>query len=121
MFKKKEITRRDYDDDVRQAMIQAQKQSDDPVEQFLWLKNNDDLNPKQKIINMVDLIQANFNVHMNKEMSLYDGYIDMLMRSIGDALSDMQEDLPGGVYNYIKKNAENTLEEIIKQGNNERN
>ena len=120
MFKKeKKITHRDKDEGVKEALIKAQQYSDDPVEQFLWLKNNTELSAQQKVINMVDLIQMNFNVHTNKEIKLYDGHIDMLMRAFGDALRHMQEDLPSGVYTYLKNKSEDTLEDIIKQKTND--
>lgn len=116
MFKrKKKITHRDYDEDVRLAMMEAQRHSEDPMEQFLWLKNNRELNPKQQILNMVNLIQMNFNVHTSNKVTLSDGHIDTLMRAMGDSINHMQEDLPWGVYNYIKKNSEDALEEIMKQ------
>lgn len=39
MFRKKvEITRRDHDEGVMEALTNSQKVSKDPLEQFLWLK-----------------------------------------------------------------------------------
>lgn len=122
MFKKKtEITLRDFDEGVRESLFEAQEQSKDPLEQLLWVKNNQDLSYQQKIINMIDLVQNNFNLHDKTEIQLTDGHIDLLTRAFGDSLRHMQEDLPEGVYRYIYSNAERTLEEIMKQkyGNNQ--
>lgn len=113
--KKKKITRRDFDKGVRESLFEAQEQSENPLEQLLWVKNNQELSHQQKIINMIDLVNMHFNLHENIEIQLTDGHIDLLTRAFGDSLRHMQEDLPEGVYRYIYSNAERTLEEIMKQ------
>ncbi|ASK26247.1 hypothetical protein ABC970_22310 [Bacillus licheniformis] len=113
--KEKTITYRDSDPGVREALINAQMQSDDPYEQFKWLKENRELTNQQSVIGMVDLVQMNFNVHQGEKVVLSDGEIDCLMRGLGDALRHMQKDLPEGVYRYIKINIEDALEHAIKQ------
>lgn len=116
MFKKnKGITHRDYDNGVRESLFEAQEQSKNPMEQFLWVKNNQELSYQQKIINMIDLVQMNFSIRDNTEIKLTDGHIDLLTRAFGDSLRHMQEDLPEGVYRFIYSNTEKTLEEIMKQ------
>ena len=114
MFKNK-ITHRDEDRGVNNAIMESQKQSESPYEQFLWLKDNKDLTDQQTVHGMVELVQQNFNVHTGKKVSLTDGDIDVLMRGLKDALKHMQKDLPQGVYNYIRNNIEDTLEKVIKQ------
>lgn len=108
------ITYRDEDQGVNNAIMEAYKQSENPYEQFLWLKNNKNLTDQQSVHGMVDLVQQNFNAHTGKKVSLTDGEIDLIMRGFKDALKHMQKNLPQGVYNYIKYNIEDTLEKIIK-------
>lgn len=116
MFRKEnKITYRNYDEGVDEALVNAQKQSDEALKQFQWVKNNEDLSYQQKIINMVTLIQMHFNSHTFEEIKLNDAHIDLLFRGFLDALSHMQEDLPEGVYKYIYSNTVHTLEEIMIQ------
>lgn len=116
MFRKeKKITYRDRDEGVVESLVEAQKHSDEPLEQFLWVKNNQDLSYQQKIINMVALTQLHFNSHTFEEIKLNDAHIDLLSRAFLDALGHMQEDLPEGVYKFIYSNAADTLEEVMKQ------
>ncbi|MBG9812376.1 hypothetical protein ABD68_12450 [Bacillus endophyticus] len=113
--KEKEITYRDTDSGVREALIGAKNHSNSPYEQFLWLKNNKELSSQQSTIGMVELAQMNFNVHKGETIHLNDGEVDYLMRGLGDALRHMQEDLPEGVWHYIKSHIEDSLEHAIKQ------
>ncbi|MEK4448660.1 hypothetical protein N1I81_22760 [Bacillus sp. FSL M8-0052] len=113
--KEKAITYRDSDPGVQEALMKAQMQSDDPYDQFKWLKENKELTSQQSVIGMVNLVQMNFNVSQGEKVVLNDGEIDWLMRGFSDALKHMQKDLPEGVYRYIKNNIEDALEHIIKQ------
>src|SRR5699024_251847 len=92
---------REDDKGVKESLYKAQEYSDDPLEQLNWINEHDEVTYKQKVMNMASITQVSFNNPEHKEIKLSCNDIDSLKRRFIDALSNMQEDLPEGVYHYI--------------------
>lgn len=109
------VTRRGNDEGIKESLYEAMEQSDNSMKQLMWVNNHEKLSYKQKVMNMVDLVQREFHNPKDNEIKLTNNHIDFLMRGFKDALEHMQADLPEGVYKYIYTRIDKTLISIMKQ------
>lgn len=113
-------TKRDNDSDVKGLLVKAKSQSDDPYQQFRWLRQNSELSKKQSVKGMVDWLQDYFSNHEG-EITVADGSIDRLMRGFGEAMNRMQENTPEGVYAHMYHDLQDILDDIVKKRYNREN
>ncbi|UYZ01171.1 hypothetical protein OJ967_12120 [Peribacillus frigoritolerans] len=115
IFKKK-IIRHDSSEEYKDLWIAAQNEY--PENYLRQLKYVKEKGTKQQyalfLAQTLQYVSSSATASSIK-LNLTSGHIDLLSRSLLDALRHMQEDLPDEVYDYNIYNIEDVVQDVIKQ------
>jgi|SRR5699024_5525815 len=103
-----------------QELVEANSQSDDPYQQFEWLRRNGDLSKKQSVEGMVNWVTDYFDDHRGK-ITLEDGSIKRLMNGFSKAINYMQENDQEEKYASIYNDIQHILNDIVQKRYNRDN
>lgn len=116
MFKKKqEVVDLYRDKEYLDVIIESQKKfPGDPLSELDYLKKNS--NVKHYTMRLIQLAQLELcnRPNLHKNMEIYPGLVEYMLRAFCDAIGHMQKDLPEGVYDYILNKSDTFMLECIK-------
>ncbi|MBO9129135.1 hypothetical protein [Bacillus sp. 165] len=112
MFKKKIICH-DDSEEYKDIIIESQeKHPNDYLKQLEYVRDN---GTKQHYsMWLADRLQYVSTMNRWEKLELKGAHTDLIGRSLLNALSHMQTDLPDGVYDYIIEKMETTILDVIK-------
>ncbi|MEY8732539.1 hypothetical protein AB9M92_09825 [Peribacillus frigoritolerans] len=113
IFKKKSI-RHDSSEEYKDLWIAAQNEyPEDYLRQLKYVKEKG--TKQQYALFLAQTLQYVSSSASSIKLNLTSGHINLLSRSLLDALRHMQEDLPDEVYDYNIYNIEDVVQDVIKQ------
>ncbi|MGK5512193.1 hypothetical protein [Brevibacillus formosus] len=117
MFKKKEkqIVNQYAEEEYRNLLHHVQvKFPDEPLEQVEYVRQNND--SRYYVMMLVEIAQRELAKRptLSEEMNISPMLLEYMLRGFMDAVAHMQDELPEGVYDYIKNKSDTFLLKCIE-------